>query len=101
MCALPPFSHGLSLGFAVGQAVIYKGRRFDVDFNAHSVYLNRAQAAATVTALLANFPPGQLEPCAGADVLFSLLSGHSWGLFTVAMVTSISIATEPLLLRGK
>lgn len=71
---------------------------------AHFIYLDRAQAAASVTrhhALLANFAPGQLGRWAGADVLFSLFSDHSWGLFTVAMVTFISIAAVLLFLRGK
>lgn len=64
-------------------------------------WLKRQLLSLGLAALLANFTPGQLGRWAGADVLFSLFSDHSWGLFTVAMVTFISIAAELLFLRGK
>lgn len=70
---------------------------------AHFIYLDRAQAGlcGDITAPLADFAPGQLGRKAGADVLFSLFSDHSWGLFTVAMVAFISIAAALLFLGGK
>lgn len=49
---------------------------------AHFIYLDRAQTAASVAQhhrAISEFRPGAAGTLAGADVLFSLFSDHSWG----------------------